>query len=517
MQQICQRRLRLSSELETVATQYNNAISNRKLFLSTATQQNQELSITNLEALGYRVINNDTNNIVSKIGVMNKPAAASPTATVISSTEDFMNIVSVMNSGGAAATAALAGNYVLSSNLDLSSLGTLSSSLIKGTFTGTFDGQGYAISGLSINSTSSYTGMFAQTSAASQISNVALVGADITSTGSYTGGLVGYNRGTITNSAVEGSVSGVTDVGGLVGYNYNNTITNSYANADVNGNTEVGGLVGYNDGSNADISNSYATGDVTGVTYVGGFVGRSFNSATISDSYATGDVTGSSYVGGFIGKMGWVTINNSYALGDVNGTYAVGGFAGETWSDSASVVNNTCFWNKDENAAGIGNLLSGAVFSAQGLTEAQIASGAYTANGGWNTATWDLSGSTPKLIGTNNTNNSDLLEQYLRNGTYSLAREADEYTQDPINIGGTDYQKLDWRTVPALSDELYTADDSAAEDKYDRTTAEINSQDKKLQLEQANIDTQYKAITSEKEAVKKILDTNAQSSFKYFG
>lgn len=35
-------------------------------------------------------------------------------------------------------------------------------------------------------------------------------------------------------------------------------------------------------------------------------------------------------------------------------------------------------------------------------------------------------------------------------------------------------------------------------------------------MEQAQIEMEYKAITSEKEAVKKILDTNASNSFKYF-
>jgi len=70
--------------------------------------------------------------------------------------------------------------------------------------------------------------------------------------------------------------------------------------------------------------------------------------------------------------------------------------------------------------------------------------------------------------------------------------------------------------APEIYDELNQGDDAAAEDKYDRTIDEINSQDKKLQLEQTSIETEYKAVTSEKEAVKKILDTNASSSFKYF-
>ena len=108
------------------------------------------------------------------------------------------------------------------------------------------------------------------------------------------------------------------------------------------------------------------------------------------------------------------------------------------------------------------------------------------------------------------------LEEGLRNGTYSLVREANEYTQSPLSIGGNSYEEVDLRTTPENYDELNKSDDVDAENKYDKTIAEINAQDKKLQLEQTSVEVEYKAVTSENEAVKKILYTNAQSSFKYF-
>ena len=77
----------------------------------------------------------------------------------------------------------------------------------------------------------------------------------------------------IINSYVTGSVSGVNDVGGLVGVN-NSRITNSYATASVTGSGDnVGGLVGNN---SIFIINSYATGRVEGPdssSNVGGLVG----------------------------------------------------------------------------------------------------------------------------------------------------------------------------------------------------------------------------------------------------
>jgi len=117
---------------------------------------------------------------------------------------------------------------------------------------------------------------------------------------------------------------------------------------------------------------------------------------------------------------------------------------------------------------------------------------------------------------------SDCLEAAIRSGIIIIASQADEFTQTPVAIGNAvdtttaNYELRDWRTMPDIADELYKSDDLDAENKYDRTVTEINSQDKKLQLEQASTEVEYKAIVSEKEAVKKILDTNATASFKYF-
>lgn len=108
----------------------------------------------------------------------------------------------------------------------------------------------------------------------------------------------------------------------------------------------------------------------------------------------------------------------------------------------------------------------------------------------------------------------------VKAGFLSIAKIADEFTQSPVSVwagaGTANCEILDWRTLPFIADELYKGDDVDAQNKYDKTVEEINAQDKKLQLEQTSIEVEYKAVTSEKESVKKILDTNAQSSFKYF-
>ena len=120
---------------------------------------------------------------------------------------------------------------------------------------------------------------------------------------------------------------------------------------------------------------------------------------------------------------------------------------------------------------------------------------------------------------------AEALEAAIRSGAVSIATKSDAFTQSAVAVRDKDndlgnylgnYELRDWRTLPDIADELYKGDDVAAENKYDRTIAQVNAQDKKLQLEQSSIEVEYKAVTSEKEAVKKILDTNASSSFKYF-
>ena len=73
--------------------------------------------------------------------------------------------------------------------------------------------------------------------------------------GSSVGGLIGINKGIISNSYASGNVSGNEDIGGLVGQNEGGKITNSYAAGTIAGTSSVGGLVGLN--SSGNIMHSY--------------------------------------------------------------------------------------------------------------------------------------------------------------------------------------------------------------------------------------------------------------------
>ncbi len=513
IQQICQRRLRLSSELENVATEYNNSISNRKMFTKSLSGL-QNLSMNSLEKIGYKVIDNNTGELVH--GLMKAVSTPSSTATTISSEADFLNLIDTINTGGAAATAALSGNYVLGCDIDLSDNGTFAKNVINGIFTGTFDGQGFSISGANISAsgTDQYIGIFANNTGT--IKNLQLENINV-NYGNYTGAtysfvstLAGINYGNIDNCSVNNSniTAGQNQkmVGGFVGNN-NGTITNSYSDTDItvgDGSLHVGGFSG--DPSSSNISTCYSTGNITAgnnCMYIGGFQGgMSEVPSSVTNSYSTGNVTvgnNCNEVAGFISetRAAGVIVTSSYATGNVvtgTGCTNVGGFAG--WVNGGTTVGADNFYQNNMST-----------------TAGSAVTTPTTATAGWNTTVWDLSGTLPVLRSEGASAN---LEEKLRSGSYSLVREADEFTQDPLALEGDDYEIIDWRNVPEINDELYKGDDVAAENKYDKTVEEINSQDKKLQLEQTSIEVEYKAISSERESVKKILDQNAQSSFKYF-
>jgi len=185
-----------------------------------------------------------------------------------------------------------AANYIQTADIDasttsgwFSNVGWLPIGNATTQFSGEYDGQGYAISSLYINrSSTSYIGLFGYTKGTTAtISNMKLTNVDFTGE-NYVGGIVGRNENssTISTSYSTGSVSGSTDIGGLAGYNYAAAVSNSYSMVIVSGYNIVGGLVGFND-NGSTISNSYSTGSVSGTFNVGGLVG--FSNATISTSF----------------------------------------------------------------------------------------------------------------------------------------------------------------------------------------------------------------------------------------
>lgn len=186
----------------------------------------------------------------------------------------------------------LSGSYRLTANLDLSAYGNWER--IGDYFTpfkGKFDGNGYTIRNLKMDSGANNVGFFGMVSEAT-IQSARLVNVDVSAV-SYVGGLAGYaERSTIIHSSVEGVVTGEKSVGGLVGYSSFTTIVDSYTHGEVRAASSpvdsFGGLVGYNTGT---ITGSYTTVKVDSVDLAGGLVGKNEN-RPITESYWNRDTSG---------------------------------------------------------------------------------------------------------------------------------------------------------------------------------------------------------------------------------
>src|SRR5690606_25851856 len=110
---------------------------------------------------------------------------------------------------------------------------------------------------------SGYTGFFAGYVENVIFDNVHAINGIVKSK-NYYGGLLagrGYNV-TLTNSSVQGRVTGNYYMGGFLGEMYYGKIENSYANVEISGLQNLGGLVGVfeNNNTNAAIVQSFVTG-----------------------------------------------------------------------------------------------------------------------------------------------------------------------------------------------------------------------------------------------------------------
>ncbi|KAA6328747.1 hypothetical protein EZS27_022383, partial [termite gut metagenome] len=213
------------------------------------------------------------------------------------------------------ATGGLAGTYKQEADLDLLG-GDAQQWTAVGTFAGTFDGNGKAISNLYINKSESWQGLFGYNNGT--VKNVHIASGSVTGK-DYVGGVVGENHGTITACSNSGTcaASDSHSVGGVVGLNYG-PITACSNTGSVSGNGNVGGVVGENFGA---ITACYSTGPVTGNGNVGGVVGRNYgNSAIITACYNIGVVSGTSSVGGVAGTNSGAITACYYSQGGGGGT-----------------------------------------------------------------------------------------------------------------------------------------------------------------------------------------------------
>ena len=192
-------------------------------------------------------------------------------------------------------------------------------------FSGTFDGQGNTISGLYQNGTN--VGLFGDVSDGGAVKNLKVTNSYFKGNGAS--GIIssGTSKGaTYSNIYTNAIISNTTaETGGILGRAYGNSVntkpvfTDCVVAATISGTTEVGGLVGRVAGKATTVTATGCsmTGTITATEdNVGGMVGNIRSGAdssviTITDCHVSGNVTASKTVGGISGgiRAASVTLN----------------------------------------------------------------------------------------------------------------------------------------------------------------------------------------------------------------
>ena len=255
---------------------------------------------------------------------------------IVTSTDGLMNVAELVKGGKTDI------NITLTADIDLTGKNwTPIGTSFSNKYTGTFDGGGHTIKGLTVTTYDQFVGLFGSIGNAGTVKNVMMEDVQITSNRSsgFAGGVAGYSDGTIENCSVSGSVSGTVYVGGVVGAQWEGSITGCSSSATVKGMVHVGGVVGQTNGG-ATLTACYATGNVTleidpRKNIAGGsLVGFNGGSRGLLACYATGNVT---------------------STGSSTGNVHIGGFLGDNYTTVTA-----CYW-KNNHEQGIGYKKAGTV------------------------------------------------------------------------------------------------------------------------------------------------------------
>ena len=269
----------------------------------------------------------------------------------VTSADGLMNIAKLVNGGKTDI------NITLTADIDLTGKNwTPIGTSFSNKYTGTFDGGGHTIKGLTVTTNDQFVGLFGSIGYAGTVKNVMMEDVQITSNRSsgFAGGVAGYSDGTIENCSVSGSVSGTVYVGGVVGAQWNGSITGCSSSATVKGTVYVGGVAGQTNGG-ATLTACYATGNViieidrTQNISGGGLVGTNGGKG-VRACYATGNVTstgsstGNVHIFGLLGDN-YTTVTACYWKNNqergyktapestkVDGTYV-------TWENAVDAMN----------------------------------------------------------------------------------------------------------------------------------------------------------------------------------
>ena len=197
-------------------------------------------------------------------------------------------------------------------------------------YTGTVNGNGHSITGMTINQTTNRAGFIGSLGENGAVKNLKLKAVSVTTTGGFVGGLVGYGYSfsVIENCAVEGGTISANESG-------------------------VGGIVGRAEGKNsapALIVACHNTAAVSGKSNVGGIIGTAWDYSRVIACYNSGSITHTDgwNCGGIVGIFGYsgTYLCCNYNTGNTTGETAIAGDFQATkyhnyWSSDHDYANGT--------------------------------------------------------------------------------------------------------------------------------------------------------------------------------
>lgn len=366
-------------------------------------------------------------------------SAIAAEATPVSTKEEFYNIRNNLN-----------GNYYLTTDIvftasDFSASGTYYNSGKgflpigdgKNPFTGTFDGKGFTVSGItvkvsgkvySISVTPISTGV--STANDDGWTGDYIIPTNPTPTVSPVAGIFGSNKGIIKNVNISDCEISATSSNSATLY--------------------VGGITGHNNGtiSNCSVKNML---NCNSRTYIGGIAGYQ-SGGIIKDCFVRGKIESDGTYGGIVGAVAGGSVLNCYSSADFTGTAAAA--VKTVGIDVLNNINN-CYYISDSECLGVG----------ENIISVKAKKPAFYQNFDF-TNTWYMSGTlrTPALKGLNITEGSDIttgdlnadeklnlldliaLAQCAANWDISIHKEVanvnfdfTEYGEDIVNLDDVSY------------------------------------------------------------------------------
>ena len=238
----------------------------------------------------------------------------------------------------------LSAHYIQTANINLISftnwlpigMSDGTAGISSGSFSGTFDGDNFRISNLTVDRPSNMlVGLFSQATATSTIKQVRLENIDVYGD-ERVGGLIGRTSGNVELTSVEGKVRAERErVGGIVGQSDGNASIEQY-------NAFFGSVEG---GLGPTAASSFG---------IGGIVGRTSSNSSVSEVYVRGTITGNR-AGGIVGSTSTVNsvLKESYASVEIKTrpgatpAQVLGGAVAGRVEAGGDNIQNSVYWNKE--------------------------------------------------------------------------------------------------------------------------------------------------------------------------